>query len=424
MKKSFIYLFAMVLFISILAACGPDEVNQESSSEEESVEGEMPEKPESLKLWVNAEEKQQEAVEEITNSYTEETGIEVEMVPVDMLEQVEKLDVEGPAGNGPDIIFQPHDRIGDLALRGLVEPVNFGDLESDYTDTALQAVQFEEEYWGYPAVIETYAMYYNKSLVEEAPESMEDIMAIAERDTNAANDEFGFLMEAANLYFVYPFFSGNGAYVFENDGGNYDISDIGLANEGAVKGGELVKSWFDNGYIPQDLTPDIMNGLFQEGKVSSVINGPWMVREYSEALGDDLAAIPLPVLENGENPKSFVGVKSYMLSYYSDNKEWAEDLMAYITNYDNSKIYYDTAGEIPARDDVMEDPIISEDPIFSAFAEQTTYGEPMPSIPAMQQVWDPFNDALSFISKGEPVDEVLQEAVDAIHDQIEASGAN
>ncbi|RHW30678.1 sugar ABC transporter substrate-binding protein [Oceanobacillus profundus] len=428
MKKWLSISVLFLLIMGILAACGPDDAEPSNTdggtNTDAEAEGEMPEKPEALTLWVNAEEKQEEAVKEITDKYTEETGIKVNMVPVDMLEQVEKLDVEGPAGNGPDVIFQPHDRIGDLVLRGLVDPVNLGDKETEYTQTALDAVQYDGEYWGYPAVIETYAMYYNKSLVDEEIETMEDLMAIAERDTNASNDEFGFLMEAANFYFVYPFFSGNGAYVFANDAGNYDIADIGIANEGSIEGGNLVQSWFDNGYIPQDLTPDIMNGLFQEGKVSSVINGPWMVRDYSEALGDDLAAAPLPILDNGENPKSFVGVKSYMLSYYSENKEWAEDLMAYITNFDNSMTYYDVAGEIPARDDAMEDSIIADDPIFSAFAEQTTYGEPMPSVPAMQQVWDPINNALSFISKGEPVDEVLEEAVQTIQDQIAASGAN
>jgi len=425
MKKWLGSLFVLMFVLGVLVACGPDDAKEAGSTSDDGKDGEeeMPDKPEKLKLWVNAEEKQEDAVKEITDQYTEETGIDVEMVPVDMLEQVEKLDVEGPAGNGPDIIFQPHDRIGDLVLRGLVDPINFGDKEVDYTDTALEAVQYDGDYWGYPAVIETYAMYYNKSLVEEAPETMEDIMAIAEKDTDESNDEYGFLMEAANFYFTYPFFSGYGAYVFDQEDGNYNIEDIGLANEGAIKGGELVKEWFDEDYIPQDLTPDIMNGLFSEGKVSTVLNGPWMVREYTDGIGDDLGVVPLPLLENGEHPKSFVGVKSYMLSYYSEDKEWSEDLMAYLTNYDNSMTYYDVAGEIPARDDAMEDPIIADDPIFSAFAEQTQYGEPMPSVPAMQQVWDPINDALNFISKGEPVDEVLVEAVDAIHDQIESSGA-
>ncbi|MBP1969355.1 arabinogalactan oligomer/maltooligosaccharide transport system substrate-binding protein [Virgibacillus natechei] len=422
--KKWIWMFIIVLFLGgLLVACGPDEADQ---SEEQAGEntGEMPEKPDALKLWVNAEENQEQAVEEITDKYTEETGIDVELTPIDMLDQIESLDVEGPAGNGPDVIFQPHDRIGDLVIRGLVDPIDLDDVESEYTDTSLEAVTYEGEYWGYPAVIETYTMFYNKSLVDSEPESMEDIMNIAESDTNASNDEFGFLMEADNFYYVYPFFAGYGSYVFANEDGNYDISDIGLDNEGAVEGGELVQSWYEDGYIPQDLTPDIMNGLFQEGKVSTVLNGPWMVRDFAEALGDDLGAVPMPVLDNGEHPNSFVGVKSYMMSYYSENKEWAQDLMAFITNKENSMHYYDVAGEMPPRDDALEDPVIADDEIFSAFAEQTEYGEPMPSDPAVQQIWDPINDALDFISRGETVDEVLTETVQTIHDQIEASGAN
>src|SRR5699024_1031452 len=115
--KKWIGLFTMLFItVGLLVACGPDD---QASSENVDENGEMPEKPEKLKLWVNAEDKQEQAVEEITDKYTDETGIEVELTPVDMLDQIEKLDVEGPAGNGPDIIFQPHDRIGDLVTRGL-----------------------------------------------------------------------------------------------------------------------------------------------------------------------------------------------------------------------------------------------------------------------------------------------------------------
>ncbi|MFC4386759.1 extracellular solute-binding protein [Gracilibacillus marinus] len=436
--KKWLGVCILLLFVSLLVACGPDTSkesgnssdqetannNSEENESDSSSDSTMPEKPEKLTIWVNAEEKQEDAVKQIAEKYTEETGIEIEAVPIDMLEQVEKLDVEGPTGNGPDIIFQPHDRIGDLVLRGLIDPINLGEKENEFTEAAISAVTNEGETWGYPAVTETYALFYNKSLIEEAPQTMEELMTIAEEKTNAANDEFGFLMEAANFYFTYPFFSGNGSYVFAEENGNYDIDDIGLANEGAVKGGELIQSWFTNGYIPQDLTPDIMNGLFKEGKVAAVINGPWMVREYQDALGEDLQATILPTLENGENPKSFVGVKAYLLSYYSENKEWAQDFMEFVTNSENAMLYYEVAGEMPARLDSIENEAIANDPIYSAFAQQATFGEPMPGIPAMQQVWDPINNGLSFISKGEPVEEVLQETVEVIKDNIATSGAS
>lgn len=432
-----------MIFLGILAACSSTESsnapandgaeennhvenknNENNQNETNNDEENMPEKPDQITVWVHIEEKQVDAVKAITESYTEETGIDVEVVPVDQPSQGEKLNLEGPAGNGPDIIIQPHDNIGDLVLRGLISEVNLDDIEGEYTDTALNAITFEGSRWGYPAVIETYSMYYNKSLVDKAPETYEELMTIAEEMTDPAKDEYGFLMEATNFYYMKSFFGGNGAYIFGENNGEYDVMDIGLNNEGAVATGEMIQEWFDKGYIPHDLTQDVMNGLFKEGKVAAVINGPWMMREYEEALGDDLGAVTLPRLENGEVPKSFVGVKLYMLSDYSENKEWAEDLMRYMTNKENSLLYYEMSGEIPARDDVMQDPLIADDELTSAFAEQTSYGEPMPSIPAMQQVWGPINDGLTFISKGEPVDEVLDEVVQFIKEQIEASGAN
>ncbi|MEQ6375445.1 extracellular solute-binding protein [Bacillaceae bacterium S4-13-58] len=434
MKKALLVLFSLML-VAVLAACGPDREedtnngNDNAATENEGTnEGnneatsDMPEKPESLTIWMNDEEDQIEAIEASASRFTEETGIEVNVEGVTMLDQVEKLDLDGPSGNGPDIFFQPHDRIGDLVIRGLAEVVDLGDSAGDYTDTAIQAVTYEGDTWGVPAVVETYTLYYNKDIIgDQVPTTMEELETIMKDYTNTANDEYGMLAEANNFYFMYPYFAGYGGYVFANDNGTYDPSDIGLNNEGAAKGGELIQSWFTNGYMPKEITADILNGLFKDGKVATVINGPWMMGEYKEALGDSLGAVALPLLENGEHPKSFVGVKTFMLSYYSENKEWATELMKYLTNTEEAINYFTTAGELPARNDSLEDPAITGDPIVAAFLEQASYGEPMPGIPQMQQVWDPANAALQFIANGDDPKEVLDEAVQIIQDNIAAA---
>ncbi|MDC3418586.1 extracellular solute-binding protein [Aquibacillus salsiterrae] len=436
MKKLSLIFFALLL-IGLLAACGPQRSEEGTNNENDAntaddsantadsgnEEGAMPDKPEKLTVWMNDQESQLNAIEATAKQYTEETGIEIEIKGMAMLDMVEKLDLDGPSGNGPDIFYQPHDRIGDLVVRGLADPINLGDAADQYTDTAINAVTYDEEIWGVPNVVETYALYYNKDIVgDEAPATMEDINAIMSEYTNKSNDEYGFLAEANNFYYMYPYFAGNGGYVFANENGVYDPQDIGLANEGSVKGAELIQSWFNDGYLPKEITADIQNGLFKDGKVATIINGPWMMKEYEEALGDSLGAAPLPLLDNGENPKSFVGVKTYMLSYYSENKEWATDFMKYLTNSEQAMNYFKTAGEMPARKDALDDPAIADDQLVSAFAEQATYGEPMPSIPQMQQVWDPMNAALQFIAKGDNVEDVLTEAVGTIKDNIAASG--
>ncbi|OQP03552.1 extracellular solute-binding protein [Geobacillus sp. 44B] len=422
MRKVVSLFMAMILMIGVLAACGPKRDVGQVKENNKGNTTENVEKPEKLVVWVNDEEKQKQALNDIFKKYTEKTGIKVEMVAVSMLDQVKKIALDGPAGKGPDIFYQPHDRIGDIVLQGLADPVDLGDAKSEYSKTAVDAVTYDGQTYGVPFVVETYGLFYNKNLVPEAPKTMEELMKIAKEKTNPAKDQYGFLMEAANFYFVYPFFAGYGGYVFRNEDGKMDTSDIGLANDGAVKGAELVQSWFKNGYIPKEINQDVMNGLFTKGNVATVISGPWNIATYRDALGDKLATAPLPVLENGEHPKSFVGVKAWMLSAYSKNKEWATDLMKFITNEENSLHYYEVAGEMPANEKALTNEKIKNDPLISGFAEQIQYGEPMPNVPQMSQVWDPMGNALQFIAKGDNPKEVLKEAVKTIQDKIAASG--
>lgn len=422
MRKVVSLFMAMILMIGVLAACGPKRDVGQVKENNKGNTTENVEKPEKLVVWVNDEEKQKQALNDIFKKYTEKTGIKVETVAVSMLDQVKKIALDGPAGKGPDIFYQPHDRIGDIVLQGLADPVDLGDAKSEYSKTAVDAVTYDGQTYGVPFVVETYGLFYNKNLVPEAPKTMEELMKIAKEKTNPAKDQYGFLMEAANFYFVYPFFAGYGGYVFRNEDGKMDTSDIGLANDGAVKGAELVQSWFKNGYIPKEINQDVMNGLFTKGNVATVISGPWNIATYRDALGDKLATAPLPVLENGEHPKSFVGVKAWMLSAYSKNKEWATDLMKFITNEENSLHYYEVAGEMPANEKALTNEKIKNDPLISGFAEQIQYGEPMPNVPQMSQVWDPMGNALQFIAKGDNPKEVLKEAVKTIQDKIAASG--
>ena len=71
----------------LLAACssggGADVAEETQGGEPKATlsEGDIPEKPEKLQMWVNNEDAQIEAYEEITKKFTEETGIEVEMTP-------------------------------------------------------------------------------------------------------------------------------------------------------------------------------------------------------------------------------------------------------------------------------------------------------------------------------------------------------
>ncbi|WP_246218206.1 extracellular solute-binding protein [Litoribacterium kuwaitense] len=415
MKNKVLFLVALALMM-LVAACGPDRDRASETTGSETGDAAESEQAEQLLIW--APDDQVNAVEEITKSYTEETGIAVEVVPFAMDEQEDAMSLDGPAGHGPDLFFQPG--VGSLSVKGLVQPMDVDQEVLDtYSEGSVDALSYEGDVYGLPAVVESLALYYNKELIPEAPETIADLEAIAAEMTDPANDQYGFLYPATDFYFSFPFMGGYGAEIIGKDGDNFNIDKVELASEAAAEGGALIQGWFEKGYLPNGVTMDVVTGLFNDGKVGAVINGPWALNEYKEALGDNLGTAPLPKLENGEHPKTFLGTKGWMLSAYAKNPEAATDLAIYLTNEKSLKTYYDQTGEMPAKSSILSSDEFQGDPLVAGFATQLEHATTFPPVPALSAVWEPMGDALTFITEGEDVQESLDSAVETIKQDIE-----
>ncbi|WP_217596658.1 extracellular solute-binding protein [Cohnella sp. GbtcB17] len=394
-----------------------------SSSASASASSDLPAKPAELTIWQDDNADKIAVSTEIAKKYTEQTGIKVNIKPVAMNDQPDVLALDGPAGKGPDLFYQPG--IGALVIKGLVQEIKTPqETLSAYTPEALAALSQDGKLYGLPAVTETYALFYNKKLVPEAPKTIADLEKIMAEQTDAKKQQYGFLFEATNFYYAWAFMGGNDGYIFKPDGnGGFDTKDIGFNKEGAVKGGQLIQSWFQKGYIPKDVNGDIVGGLFGQGKVGAIINGPWAIQDLKKQLGDNLGVAPLPTLENGKHPTSFIGVKGWMLSKFSKSPEWASDLAAFMTNEQNSLYYFKQTGEVPPVKSVLTSSDLTSDPLVFGFSQQNTYGMPFPTVPELDTVWDPMANALKFIVSGKDVQASMDDAVKQIEDKIKMTGA-
>ncbi|PLT46626.1 Maltose/maltodextrin ABC transporter, substrate binding periplasmic protein MalE [Paenibacillus pasadenensis] len=381
----------------------------------------MPEKPAELTIWPDDNAESVAAITAITDKYTEKTGIKVSVKPVKMNDQQQILSLDGPAGKGPDLFFQPG--IGNLVLKGLVQPVKAEQPVLDaYTPESLTALSQEGQLYGLPFVTETYALFYNKKLVPTPPATVADLEKLAAEQTDAKKQKYGFLMEGLNFYYAWAFMGGNDGYIFKKTDTGFDTADIGLNKEGAVAGVKLIQSWFEKGYLPKGVNGDVVGGLFGAGQVGAVINGPWAITDYKKQLGDDLGVAPLPTLDNGKHPTSFIGVKGWMLSKFSKSPEWASDLAAFITNEENALEYYEKTGQVPPVKGVLNNEKLTGDPLVAGFSEQVQYGQPFPTVPELDYVWDPMANALKFASEGRDVQQSLDDAVKQVQDKIAMSG--
>jgi arabinogalactan oligomer/maltooligosaccharide transport system substrate-binding protein len=361
-----------------------------------------------------------EHTKKLAAEYEKKTGIKVEVVPVAILKQQEKLTLDGPAGKGPDIVTWPHDRIGEAVVKGLIQPIQVdSSVVSQFEDSAIKALTLDNKLYGLPYATESIALIYNKKLMPTPPATFEELYNYAKANTKPAEKKYGVLFEGANLYFSHFLIAGGGGYIFKDEGGKLNPEDIGLGNAGAIESYKEIEKWFKEKLIPQGLNGEIVNGLFKEGKVAAVINGPWAVKDYKSA-GIDVGVVPIPKYK-GQDAKTLIGVKGYYLSAYSKSAKHATELMQFLTSKDALKARFQAKGDIPPVKELLADPLIKNDPVVSGFAQQASYGVPMPSIPEMGQVWEPINNALGFIAQGKQTpDQAGAEAVKMIQDKIKA----
>ncbi|MCM2675830.1 extracellular solute-binding protein [Alkalicoccobacillus plakortidis] len=420
-KRKFLQVSAVTAMAVALVACGPGE--DDGSAEEAASTG-----TDKLIVWEDIQKS--DGIAEAVEQFESEHDIEIEVIEKAYTGQIEDLRLDGPSGSGPDVITVPHDQIGTAVTEGLLQELTVSDEVKDiYTEETMLSQTVDGKVYGLPKAVETTVLFYNKELVDEnnLPQSLDEWHDFS---VDATKDgQYGFLAKWDSIYYAQSVIGGYGGYVFPQEAdGSYDITDIGLNNEGAVEGGEYIKTFFSEGLFPAGIIGEqginVLDSLFTEQKAAAVVSGPWSFTPYADA-GVDYGVAPLPTLSNGENMSSFLGVKSYNVSSYSNNKELAQEFVEFLTNYENSKKRFEITQEIPPIVELMEDPLVTDNENAAAMAEQSLHAKLTPNIPEMAEVWTPVDNALGLIATDRAdVSQAFDEAVGTIESQIEANHSN
>lgn len=377
----------------------------------------QPEDGATLVIW--EDKNQRSFIEQRVKKFEEKYGVTVKMEELPPTDQVTKLTTDGPAGLAADVVVFPHDKIGSASEAGLILPNDIFEAETaaNTSENALKAVTFKDVLYGYPYSVETYALFYNKALVPEAPKSFDEIIDFAKTFNNTKSNQYALMWELQQFYYNYAFLASQGGYIFGDNG--MDSSDLGLNNEGAQKGGEFLQK-LKAEVLPLkmgDVNYDIKKGLFSSGKLAMDINGPWTIADYRTA-GIDFGVAPLPAID-GKPMTSFSGVKAYYVNAFTQYPNASKLLAAFLSNEEAQMENFDMNGTLPANKNVAADAKVQEDSINKAFLEQFNNSTPMPSLPAMDSVWGPITSAITDIwDSGKDVKASLDNAVKQIKESL------
>ena len=371
-----------------------------------------------LEVWTNFNGPSLEWLQGEIASFSSAFGVPVELVQLEFGDLFQQLALGAPEGEAGDVIVGiPHDRVSDLAASGVLADMTSYATEaylSDLSEQARLAYTFSGKLFGLPMFVEGPALIVNNDLVPNIPATYEEMIALAEELTT--DDTFGFMCDClGNFYFAYNWLHTFGGFVFDRDaGGSLMPSEIGLANEGAIAGASELKRYrYDYGLMPAGTTYDVANGLFIDGTLAMIYNGPWAIADYRNA-GIDISVVPMPPLANGTQWSGFMGVHGVLLNAYSENKAAGANLMKWLTRADAQVSLANLSGRIPASHSALAQ--IRDNPIVYGFGEALLNAEPLPNVPEMSYVWGPMAGALRMVFETEDsdVEDILRNAVNEI----------
>ena len=343
-----------------------------------------------IRLWHAYRGAEQQALEEILASFDGE--VELLAVPYDAY--AAKLESAIPLGEGPHVYIDAHERLGDFHERGIVASVPFA-LGEAYPAKLAAAVTFDGNVLAVPISQKCLALYINTELVDEAPETLEQIAAL-----QVPEGSFALAYEARGAY-------AHAAVLAAFGGALLDVETDDYAFEGpeAARSLELVASLIATGVVPEDADGALVTKLFASGHAATAISGPWLAADLPAGRSHAVTLLPI-IAETGRRMRPLLTVEAVMLSPKGAASADAVRLLEHLTSRDAGSIRARLARSVPARADVE----LPDDPVLAAFAAQAALAEPTPSTVAMRAVWEPANRAIRKYLRGDvDVDATLAE---------------
>ena len=333
MKKFVAMLLALVMALS-LVACG-------EKKGDANTEGDGASAATGKVYYLNFKPEQDQAWQDLAKAYTEETGVPVTVLTAASGTYEEKLTSEIAKTDAPTL-FQVNGPVGLASWKDycydLKDSQVYGELTSDSF-----ALKDGDAVAGIGYVIESYGLIVNKTLLEKAGYTVEDIQSFADlkkvaEDITARKDELGFAA------FTSAGMDGSSDWRFKTHLANlpiyFEYQADGISSTDAIKGTYLdnYKNIFDL-YInnstcaPADLsgkTGDDSRNEFLAGQAVFFQNGSW---EYNNLVGegkpftdDDLTMMPIYI---GVGDEANQGLCTGTENYWCVNKDAApEDIQA------------------------------------------------------------------------------------------------
>ena len=356
---------------------------------------EADEEPGTATLWHNRLDgrtiSETDLIETARSQFNSVTDHSIETSRIPDSSFVAYLTADIPEGDGPYLFEWRHSRAGRFDSDGYLsdQSGNVDIPKCMITDSARRAARYRGKRIGVPWAAETVALFYNEDMVDSPPETLAEMKSVMSDYHDPENGKYG-LGFPVDAFYVSGFAQAYGEDIYDGE-----ADELGLNTDEVQKGLRVVMEDLKP-YMPEGTSRGDQRPVFENGNAPFYIGGPWDLSALRDAKAVDLGVTTLPDLSDGGTPRPYMGVKLFYFASKMDtgaSAGAARDFAEWFASNEQLLLEHANKGNfIPVHAGLVDDPAMPDS--MAAFARQFEDAYPMPQNPKMDQVWNPFGDAV------------------------------
>ena len=378
------------------------------------------------------------AIDEFNSTRGSEIGVTVNLTMIPEGQYTDQINAAAAAGDLPDIIDLDGPNMANLAWGNHLVSIDgcvSEELRANVLPSLIQQGTYAEKLYALGSFDSGLGLWAWRSVLDEVdariPTGPDDAWTIDEfeailGDLQAAGYEHPldtkFWYGSQGEWFSYAFtpilWSAGAGLIDRTD---YQSADGTLNSPEAAASLTTFQSWVTEGLIDKDAADD-SNFLTKRSPISWV--GHWMYQPYKEAAGDDLVLLPLP--DFGSGSKTGMGSWAWAMTSAADDGDAAFAVIEYLMSDEAILGITEVNGAIPGTSSaIAKSPNHAEGGELALYVTQLKgapeIAVPRPVTPAYPNMTQLFRKVVDDIVNGANVQQTLDNAVEAIDQDIAAN---
>ncbi|MCI8416259.1 MAG: sugar ABC transporter substrate-binding protein [Lachnospiraceae bacterium] len=371
MKKRLLAMLLGLTMVISLAGCGKSEEPTQTpaeSSPEETPQAEEEAQPQgggelsgqTISLLCCYDESKAELYE-MFDKFQQDTGITLEITAITSAADLQKqLTTLAVSGDLPDVVTLDRYVIPSFADMGILKDITDLTAELDmstYYGGPLEGCKNEDKLYGMPFVANCLAVYYNKTLIEAANQSIpeagwtwSDYEALAKAVSDPNAGYYGAVMSGSGdndggfQFYPWLWSAGGSAFEADTDAAREALGFLrGLIDEGAMS--PEIANW----------TQTDASNQFAGGKAALFTGGSWHLSAFQSNISDfEWGVVPYPVNDDTGKSISCLGGYGICITESCENVDAAWELIKFMESEEVMGYWNEASNYIPVRKDVAE----------------------------------------------------------------------